>query len=99
MKKKTPIAIVALVAVMLAGCNRGRQEEYRLAPGTQPSSSGNNPGYTANPASGAVAAVSYADVVNRAAPAVVTIHSQMRVRQPQQFPFMNDPFFRHFFGD
>jgi Do/DeqQ family serine protease len=23
----------------------------------------------------------------------------MRVRQPQQFPFMNDPFFRQFFGD
>jgi Do/DeqQ family serine protease len=43
--------------------------------------------------------VSYADVVSKAAPAVVTIHSQTRVRQPQQFPFMNDPFFRQFFGD
>ena len=42
---------------------------------------------------------SYADVVSKAAPAVVTIHSQMRVRQPQQYPFMNDPFFREFFGD
>jgi len=30
---------------------------------------------------------------------VVTIHSQMRVRQPQQFPFMDDPFFRRFFGE
>jgi Do/DeqQ family serine protease len=43
--------------------------------------------------------ISYADVVSKAAPAVVTIHSQMRVRQPQQFPFGNDPFFREFFGD
>jgi Do/DeqQ family serine protease len=43
--------------------------------------------------------VSYADVVSKATPAVVTIHSQQRVRQPQQFPFMNDPFFRQFFGD
>jgi Do/DeqQ family serine protease len=30
---------------------------------------------------------------------VVTIHSSMRVRQPQQFPFMDDPFFRRFFGE
>jgi len=33
------------------------------------------------------------------APAVITIHSQMRVRAPQQYPFMDDPFFRQFFGD
>src|SRR4030095_12528686 len=38
-------------------------------------------------------------VVSKAAPAVVTIHSQMRLRQPQQFPFMDDPFFRQFFGE
>jgi Do/DeqQ family serine protease len=43
--------------------------------------------------------VSYADVVSRVAPAVVTIHSQARVRAPQQYPFMDDPFFRQFFGD
>jgi Do/DeqQ family serine protease len=43
--------------------------------------------------------VSDADIVSKAAPAVVTIHSQARVRQPQQYPFMNDPFFRQFFGD
>jgi Do/DeqQ family serine protease len=42
---------------------------------------------------------SFADVVSRVAPAVVTIHSQMRVRAPQQFPFRDDPFFRHFFGE
>jgi len=42
---------------------------------------------------------SYADIVAKAAPAVVTIHSQMRVRQPQQYPFMDDPFFRQFFGE
>jgi serine protease Do len=42
--------------------------------------------------------VSYADVVSRVAPAVVTIHSERRVRAPQQYPFSNDPFFRHFFG-
>src|ERR1051326_6872533 len=35
---------------------------------------------------------SYADVVARVAPAVVTIHANKRVRQPQQFPFLDDPF-------
>jgi Do/DeqQ family serine protease len=42
---------------------------------------------------------SYADVVSKVVPAVITVHSQMRVRQPQQFPFMDDPFFRQFFGE
>ena len=42
---------------------------------------------------------SYGDVVDRAAPAVVTIRSARRIRAPQQFPFLDDPFFRQFFGD
>lgn len=57
------------------------------------------------PASSSPAAVtpsgpvlSYADVVDRVAPAVVTIRASQRVRAPQQFPFFDDPFFRQFFG-
>ena len=42
---------------------------------------------------------SYADLVSRVAPAVVTIRSTERSRAPQQFPFMDDPSFRDFFGD
>ena len=42
---------------------------------------------------------SYADVVSRVAPAVVTIRADKRVRTAQQFPFMDDPFFRGLFGD
>jgi serine protease Do len=42
--------------------------------------------------------LSYANVVDRVAPAVVTIHSSKRERAPQQFPFFDDPFFRQFFG-
>jgi Do/DeqQ family serine protease len=42
---------------------------------------------------------SYADVVSRDAPAVVTIRTDMRVRAPQQFPFSDDPFFHDFFGN
>jgi Do/DeqQ family serine protease len=41
---------------------------------------------------------SYADVVSRVSPAVVTIHSELRAREAQQFPFMDDPMLRQFFG-
>jgi Do/DeqQ family serine protease len=42
---------------------------------------------------------SYADLVSRVSPTVVTIRSTERSRQAQQFPFMDDPRFREFFGD
>jgi Do/DeqQ family serine protease len=43
--------------------------------------------------------LSYADVVSRVTPAVVTIHSARRARAPRQHPFFNDPLFREFFGE
>ena len=42
--------------------------------------------------------LSYADVVDRVAPAVVTVRSSRRARPSQQFPFSDEPFFRRFFG-
>jgi serine protease Do len=42
---------------------------------------------------------SYAPIVEKVAPTVVTIRSERRVRNPQQFPFAQDPFFQRFFGD
>src|ERR1044072_2958562 len=42
---------------------------------------------------------SYADLVSRVSPAVVTIRSTERARNAQQFPFMDDPSLRDFFGD
>jgi len=42
---------------------------------------------------------SYAAVVSRVAPAVVTVRSERRVaRNAQEFPFLDDPQFREFFG-
>lgn len=41
--------------------------------------------------------VSYASAVRMAAPAVVNIYTT-KVVQQEAHPFMNDPFFRHFFG-
>ncbi|HYP02719.1 MAG TPA: hypothetical protein VER76_21210, partial [Pyrinomonadaceae bacterium] len=49
-------------------------------------------------ASNAEAQNSYADVVARVAPAVVTVRSERRGRAAQQHPFMDDPMFREFFG-
>jgi serine protease Do len=43
---------------------------------------------------------SYAPIVSKVAPAVVTVRSERRVRMTQQQnPFMQDPRFRDFFGD
>src|SRR3954454_18670650 len=42
---------------------------------------------------------SYADVVDRVAPAVVTIRSARRVRAAQQFPFADEPLLREFFNN
>jgi Do/DeqQ family serine protease len=42
---------------------------------------------------------SYADVVSKVAPAVITIRADKRVRAPEQFPFQDDPFFRGLFGN
>jgi Do/DeqQ family serine protease len=98
-----PIGKVLTLALLLfsfGACTRQNDVGARLAStADNPSSNNgpiNNPPGTAPPG-GPI--VSFADVVSKVAPAVVTIHSTVRVRQPQQFPFMNDPFFQQFFGD
>ena len=91
---------VTILSCLLWACNRQDGRTVHLTSTSDPAI--NNPAGTGTPAStspSAGPAMSYADVVSKAAPAVVTIHSQMRVRQPQQYPFGNDPFFREFFGD
>jgi Do/DeqQ family serine protease len=90
------IIFTLIIAISLLGaCNRQRGERFALESPANPNTS--NAPVAPNPALMPVA--SYADVVAKAQPAVVTIHAQMRVRQPQQFPFMDDPFFRRFFGE
>jgi Do/DeqQ family serine protease len=92
------IIVSMVIAVLFLGaCNRDRANRYALESSSNPNASGGSSVPPSNPAVMPVA--SYADVVSKATPAVVTIHSQMRVRQPQQFPFMDDPFFRRFFGE
>ena len=49
-------------------------------------------------ASASVKTVSYSDAVRKAVPSVVSIFTSKEVKQPRN-PFMNDPLFRHFFGE
>jgi Do/DeqQ family serine protease len=89
-------ALLALaVTLSLAGCSRGVTQTSQLA-----SQAASQPAPAESAAGSAAAAQnSYADVVARVAPAVVTVRAERRVRAPQQHPFMDDPFFRDFFGD
>jgi Do/DeqQ family serine protease len=87
-----------MLVLVLGACNRGNPEGVRLASTSDPGV-GNAPINNGLPGNPAAPGVSYADVVSRVSPAVITIHSQMRVRAPQQYPFMDDPMFRQFFGD
>ena len=80
-----------LLAGSVSACS-GQSRLLNLAP-AQPSAT------IAPSDSAATIQASYADLVSRVSPAVVTIRSTERARPPQQFPFMDDPMFREFFGD
>ncbi len=51
------------------------------------------------PASAQQVTLSYAPIVKSAAPAVVNIYTRKLVRQRVLSPFLDDPFFQHFFGN
>ena len=76
-----------LLLVTISGCS-GQNKLNLSANTTTPASAGSAPLQN-----------SYADVVSRVSPAVVTVRSTQRNRPSQQYPFMDDPFFRDFFGD
>jgi serine protease Do len=76
------VLCLAVILFSLAACKDKIQQPVTISTAEVP----------ANPP------LSYAGVVDRAGPAVVTIFSERRVRAPQQFPYYNDPFFRYFFG-
>ncbi len=87
------ILAVLILVLSFGACARQGSSSMHLA---SMSSDTNGPA-PGGPPPGPV--VSFADVVSRVSPAVITIHSESRVRAPQQFPFMDDPIFRQFFGD
>lgn len=81
---------LTLVVVSFVSCN-GQTGLMNLSP------EASNPS-TLSPAAVATQN-SYADVVTRVSPSVVTIRSTERGRAARQFPFSDDPTFREFFGD
>src|ERR1051325_7583289 len=88
--------VLGLMLLAVIGCRRsaGPTEEAKSAPSPAPAQHVDRAPATV---------VSYADVVERVAPSVVTIHSARRLRAPRQFPFFNDPrlgaLFARFFCD
>jgi Do/DeqQ family serine protease len=77
----------------------GCQREEDVAPKSEaPKEAVEAPAAAPPPASRVTPQVSYADVVDRVGPGVVTIRSARRVRAPRQFPFADDPLLREFFG-
>jgi Do/DeqQ family serine protease len=98
MKRPIWVSLSLLLLVSLMGACRGGSSAVRFASTSDPGMN-NAPIINGPPSNTAGPVVSYADVVRRVSPAVITIHSEMRVRAPQQFPFMDDPMFRQFFGD
>jgi Do/DeqQ family serine protease len=88
-----------LVLVLVSGCRKDTKSDsapQNAATVPPASSAPAQTGTAAAPTAGAPG--SYADVVDRVAPAVVTIRAERRVRAPRQHPFFNDPLFRDFFG-
>src|SRR6476646_9728429 len=82
------LALVVFLSVLSSGQSRVAS----LKPADPPAPAVSNSGI-------AGVQTSYADLVSRVSPAVVTIRSTERARAAQQFPFMDDPTFREFFGD
>jgi Do/DeqQ family serine protease len=82
------------ISLVLTACN------FRES-GRQHADTGGAATNTAQPDSGRATpqgpVASWADTVDRIAPAVVTVHAARRVRAPRQYPFQNDPF-SWFFG-
>jgi Do/DeqQ family serine protease len=77
------LVIAALLLVLVVGCK----------------ARASNPALNFAPVPDVAPQNSYADIVTRVAPAVITIRADKHVRTPQQFPFSDDPFFRGLFGN
>jgi serine protease Do len=82
--------IILIIAFLAAGCGRNSTIPKVSMPSPSEPGESTIPGTTQ---------ASFAGVVNRVSPAVVTVLPEKRMRTPRQHPFLNDPFFRDFFGD
>lgn len=96
---KGSLALFALAATFGVGALVGDSVEQNVFGADDPAIIGAaNADLPVTPAN-FMAANSYAGVVSRVAPAVVTVRSEGRARAAQQQPFLDDPSLREFFGD
>ena len=78
----------ALVVALLVACGEQPSSTSVPPPNTAPNQTRTQPELH-----------SYADVVQKVAPGVVTVRVARRVRAPQQYPFFDDPLLQRFFGE
>lgn len=97
MRARRSILALVAIALFVPACNRQEPSSAVITSNSEPAVA--NPPINNPPPGNATPGLSYADVVTRVSPAVITIHSQMRGRAPEQYPFMDDPLFREFFGE
>lgn len=88
--------ILAAAILIGSSCAKETLEPAVLAPASEPTTIPAVYSREDNPV--AETAISFANIVVQVAPSVVTIHSQQRVRAPQQLPYSDDPAFREFFN-
>ncbi|HEY1234631.1 MAG TPA: Do family serine endopeptidase [Candidatus Binatia bacterium] len=84
-----------VISLAISACRKEPQSQNTPSPSSAPAPAVN---HTAGENKPSGPQLSYADVIERAGPAVVTIRSERRVRAPRQFPFFDNPLFRDFFG-
>jgi serine protease Do len=89
--------VVALIALASSSCQKEQQSKNTAQ--SAPSSPAPVVNHASDQNKTGGPPLSYADVIEKAGPAVVTIRSERRVRAPRQFPFFDNPLFRDFFGD
>jgi serine protease Do len=89
--------VVALIALASSSCQKEQQSKNTAQ--SAPSSPAPAVNHASDQNKTGGPPLSYADVIEKAGPAVVTIRSERRVRAPRQFPFFDNPLFRDFFGD
>ena len=87
MARKSLIGLIllALIACQRAEAPKAKSESPPPAPASRLDRDSTPPG-------------SYAPIVDRVAPSVVTVRSARRTRAPRQFPFLNDPRLGELFG-
>ncbi|HEX7231457.1 MAG TPA: Do family serine endopeptidase, partial [Candidatus Binatia bacterium] len=84
-----------MVAVTISACRKEPQNQNTPSSPSAPAPAVNHTSSENKPSG---PQLSYADVIEKAGPAVATIRSERRVRAPRQFPFFDNPLFRDFFG-